>query len=173
MVRHFYPDQQLRKRKRNVLLLAFCWLSGLFYGLVLYLSAGTSFNSLVRRLPFELVSIVCLLAVTALPFLLSLFLVLFSKPLLILPLCWFKALVLSFISCGILQSYDSFGWLFQHMVLFSDWITTPVLYWFWIRILRVSPTFWLDTLLSFILVFLTASLEHSIISPFMACLIDY
>ncbi len=162
-----------RRRKGCRFILAFCWLAGLICGIFIYLSSANSLTSMMRSVLYAPVSIVGLLCVTVLPFLLSAFAVFFFRPVWLLPICFAKAFLFAFISMGIVQDFGSAGWLIRCLLLFSDCIGVPILYWFWMRCLsddrRLSG--WELTWI-FSLVLLVGSVNKSIISPVLAHLIE-
>lgn len=174
MAQCLYPDRPFQSRKACRFILAFFWISGLICGFLVYLSAETSLVPLMHSILSETVSIVSLLCVTALPFLLSIFMVFFSKPWLILPICFCKAFLFSFVSIGILQLYGSAGWLIRFLLLFSDCVTVPFLYWFWLRCLtRTDLFFGCTSAFLLALGFLIGSMDYRIISPVLARLIEF
>ena len=174
MARNFRPNLPHRLRKEARFALAFCWVSGLICGIWVFLTADTSLFFMMRSIPTGALSIVSLLCVTALPFLLSIFMVSISRPFLILPLCFCKALLFSFVSLGIIQVFGSAGWLFQHLLLFSDCAAVPILYLYWLRNMSgANLTFSWETVFFLALGCLSGSVDYRIIMPLLAHLIDF
>ncbi len=174
MAQHFYPDQSRWLRKGSRQVLAFCWISGLICGILVFLTASDSLFPLMRSIPFGTVSIVGVLYASVLPFLLSVFLVLLDRPVLIFLLCFFKAFLLTYLSLGILRHFGSAGWVFQCLLLFSELISTPLLYCFWHRnVARKVVLCWQEASAVLALVILAGSIDFCIISPFLASLIDF
>lgn len=152
--------------------LAFSWISGLICGSVVSVSAGTSLSSLMRGALYASVSIVGVLCVSVLPILFSAYAVFLSNFALLLPVCFTKAFLFSFVSLGISRAFASAGWLMRGLLLYSDWTSLPILYWFWLRSLSSDRpvTLW-ETLLVFALMGLVGSIHFGIISPFLVRLI--
>lgn len=161
-------------RKASSPILACFWTSGLLCGILFFLTAGSSFSSVMHSFPRDTVSIVSLLCITTLPFLLSIYWISISKTWLIFPLCFGRAFLLSYTSIGIIQLFGSAGWLFRCLLLFSSCITAPLLYCFWLRgVCRTKAFSLAETIFILAIVCLIRSLDYRIISPFLACLIEF
>ena len=174
MARFFCLDLSKLWRKGCRFFLACFWLSGILCGVLAFLSAGRTLVSLMRSTLLVPVSIVGMLCVTILPFLLSAFAVSLSKPVFLLPICFGKAFLFAFVSIGILQAFGSAGWMFRWILLFSDCVCVPLLYWFWLRhISGVRSLYGGEAALMCALGLLIGSVNFSIISPFLAGLIDF
>ena len=111
------------------------WIMGLLCGGLLALFADNPAS--LMRMPRHL-SIVGLLLIPLFPFLISAFAVYLSRPRLIYAVCFLKAFC--FCACAVMirTACGSAGWLMQALLLFTDGLTTPVLYWFWLRCLDGS-----------------------------------
>ncbi|MGM9651200.1 MAG: hypothetical protein ACI3VX_04595 [Faecousia sp.] len=174
MARFFCPDLPNLWHKGCRFFLAGFWVSGFLCGILVYLSAGRTLVSLMRSTPMASVSIVGMLCVTTLPFLFSATAVFLSKPVLLLPICFGKAFLFAFVSMGIFQAFGSAGWLFRWLLLFSDCASVPVLYWFWLRhISGDRPLIGWEAAWLCSLAVLTGSIHFSVISPFLAGLIEF
>lgn len=159
-------------RKAYPFFLAFFWLCGLCSGIMAFALADISFFPLMRSFSDCAVSIAGLLWAT-LPFLISAAAVFLVAPWLVYPVCFAKAFLLSFLTCGIYSIFGSAGWLICMLILFGDLVTVPLLYGYWLYALsekglfrKTSVAFALSALL------LVYSLEHRFISPFAAHLIN-
>lgn len=174
MTRFFCSDLPHRWRKGCHFVLAFFWLTGLVSGILVCLSAGDSFVSWMRSTVYWSVSIVGLLFVTIFPFLISAFAVFISRPGLLLPICFCKAFLFSLVSMGTVQAFGSAGWLIRCLLLFSDCVSVPLLYWYWLRFLPGTRTFcgW-ETVAILALGALIGSVDYRIISPFLVHLIKF
>ncbi len=172
MIWRFTYDSLHQRRKAIRRYLAFSFFLGLVCGSLAYLSAGESIIPLMRGVPYAPVSIVGALCVSVFPILFSAYAVFLSNYGLLLPLCFAKAFLFSFVSLGISQAFASAGWLMRILLLFSDWTSFPILYWYWLR--NLSPdsrfNFW-ETVLVCSLVGLLGSIHFGIISPFLVRLI--
>ena len=174
MARFFISGLPYKLRKGYRFVLAFFWIVGLLCGITVYISAEDSLFPVMRSISFHAVSIVSLLCVNLFPFLLSAFAVSSSKTVLMLLICFSKAFLFSFVSLGISQTYGSAGWLIRSMLLFSDCLTTPMLYWFWLRHLPENrPYVGWETFGMSALGILIGSVDYRIISPFLASLIEF
>ena len=97
--------------------------SSLFYDL----------NSLMRGGLLCSVSIVSLLTVSFLPFLFSAFVVAIGLRWLLYPICFLKAFCCSFACTAIHVAFGSAGWLMCFLLAFSDLLTMPMLFLYWLR----------------------------------------
>ncbi len=158
-------------RNRYPLILALCWMLGLTAGTLLYVYSSDAFVSLMRIVPMCNVSIVEATVAAVLPFLFSAFAVFLSRSMLLLTAA-LKACVFAFVSMGLTYSFGEVGWLYRLLLLFSDCMMVPVLYFFWLRQLCDGRRFcWLlftGVMLGYILV---ERLRICIIVPMLASLI--
>lgn len=161
------------QRKAYRCYLAFFWLCGMCCGFLSFYAANKSVLPLMRGTPYVPVSIVRLLCVNLLPFLLSALAVFLSSPMLVLLVCFSKAFVFFFVSLGLCQAFSSAGWLVRFLLLFSDCLSIPVLYFFWLR--RISPDHknrFFEDIWTLLLLAALGSIHACVISPFLACLIE-
>lgn len=160
-------------RKGCRLILAFFWLLGLFCGIFFCRSAGDPLYSLMRSASHCTVSILSLLLGTGLPFLLSAAAVYFSRPVFVLPICFFEAVSFAFISCGVFCAYHTAGWLIRCLLLFSKFVCAPLLYLYWLRYLPGYRKFniW-EPLFLLSLTILIGSFDYRVISPLLVRLIE-
>jgi len=120
-------------RAFSVLTLLFTWISGILFGYFFY---EPSFSSLMRSAVSEPVSIVGLFSCVILPLLCSCFFLVMKQPVLILIVCFVKAVSFGF-SCGMLaQLFTSAAWLVRFLFLFSDSCFSIILLFLWLR--RIS-----------------------------------
>ena len=174
MVRFFRCKILQSPRRVYAVFLAFALLLGVILGSLCSGFAEPVLFLLMRTAAESRVSIVCLLPVMLLPIFLSAFAVSSSKTVLMLLICFSKAFLFSFVSLGISQTYGSAGWLIRSMLLFSDCLTTPMLYWFWLRHLPENrPYVGWETFGMSALGILIGSVDYRIISPFLASLIEF
>ena len=128
------------RRNANTAFLAACFLTGLILGI--RMSHGVDFSvSLMRGALSSTVSIVRLLSVLLLPLLFSALAVFFSKPQLLYPIAFLKAFVFSFVSAGICTGFGSAGWLARPLIMFSDSLSLPMLWLYWLRHIPGRRTF--------------------------------
>lgn len=120
------------RRKTNVLILAACFLAGLILGIRMSHRAEFSF-SLMHGALDRAVSIVHLLSVLLLPILFSALAVYFSKPRLLYGIAFLKAFVFAFVSAGVSAGFGNAGWLVRWLLMFSDSLSLPLLWLYWLR----------------------------------------
>ena len=106
---------------------------GLISGMVLALTSGDSFLSLMRMVPLDHVSIVSLSFVLCFPFLLCFLAVLLSISWLLPIICFAKSLSFSCISLGMLTAFGGAGWLIRTLMMFGHILTFPLLICFCLR----------------------------------------
>jgi len=124
-------------------------------------------------MPYGAMSIVGALCLAILPFLLSIFGLCFSDPLL-LGLCFFRALLYGFVSVAVVRQFGSAGWLFHSLVMFRSCMTLPVLYFFWLRnLFGKNPYFLFQSLFVLSYGVLAGSLDYRIISSVLAGLLSH
>lgn len=126
----------------------------------------------MRSAPAGTVSIVSLLYVTTLPFLISAAAVYFS-PFALFTACFGKAFLFAFTAVAISGAYIYDGWLVARLILFSDLVLLPGLYFLWLRLLPVQGRMsglGLAAMIAFAV--LVSSVDYQIISPCLAVLIN-
>lgn len=173
MARFLLRISDQNQRKYPIFVLAFIWCSGIIFGVGSYLYAGDSFASLMRMAAGRNVSIVNLLISSMLPFLFSAFAVYLHCPQLLAVLCFLKAWLFGFVSCGVLTSFGSAGWLVWLMMMFSDIFCLIPLWWYWISQFRSANRVHGTQLAGCLAaVLLIVSLDYSFISPLLVNLIE-
>lgn len=130
MARFMHSFNTSTFRRRNILL-AMSWTFGLGSGALAFRYGGDHIVSLMPSLLSSRLSIVGLAASALLPFLFSVFAVYFSAPLLLIVVCFAKAFLFAYISCGIHGCFVEAGWLVHWLALFVDAFSIPVLYLYW------------------------------------------
>ena len=163
-------------RKWSCWILAFSWVFGLISGMAACCYAERTLTSWMRRSVYGTVSISGLLLVNILPVLLSALAVFLSSPVLLLVLCVCKAFLSGFVSLGVLVSFGSAGWLYRRLFLFSDCLILPVLYGYWLQCLNVENRkihLYLHTLFTLAVASGVFFTDFYVISPYLACLIDF
>lgn len=172
MARFLYHGQPLFWRKGSLYFLAFSWFSGLVCGIATFSSAAAFLIPQMRGSLYGSASIVSLLCVTCLPFLFSAFAVYLSKPQFLLLICFCKAFCFGFVHLGVQLAFGSAGWLLRWLLCFSDSVTAPLLYLYWLRHLDGFRDFsGLEAAFFLSLAVLCASFDFVKISPFLADLI--
>ena len=108
-----------------------------------------------------------------LPFLLSVACIAFSLPAMVIPVCFVKAVVFGFCSCGTLLVFGSSGWLIRFFLLFTDSCTLLPMLWFWLRHIDGSKlSLKRDIVICFSLFVLLCAFDYFIISPYLMMLMN-
>lgn len=153
--------------------LACSWISGLLAGQFLFLRADASVYVVMRSAFYRPVSIVGLFFTTVIPFVVSAFAVSFSKPWLLVPLCFARSLLFSYIVLGMAMSYGASGWLIRWLLLFSQCVAVSLEYWYWRHCVSGERGLDFPVFLFLIsLVFLIVSLDYCLMMPFGAHFLD-
>lgn len=171
--RYLNFDLSAWRCKKPIFVLACAYFIGLFSGVLISMSASDALVSTMRAAVFGRVSIFGLLSTILLPLLFSAFAVYISRPVLLIPIAFFKAFLFSFLGMGILAAFGSAGWLVRCLLMFSDILTMPLLWWYWIRSSSNQGTCQRSSLVCAAAVCLIGSLDYCVISPFLANLISY
>ena len=161
-------------RKNCNFFLACSWMSGLLAGQFLLLRADTSVYGLLRSAVSQPTSIAGLFVTAVIPFVLYSIAVFFSRPWLLVLLCFTRSLIFSYIVLGIAVSFWTSSWLIRWIFLFSQCTSVSLEYWYWRHCLSGEHGF--DVIVFILLisiVFLIVSLDYGIVLPFGARLLDY
>lgn len=159
-------------RRNPRMILAICFISGLTFGAAFSVSA----DSMAQLIPAALSapgSLTGLLSAALLPFLLSALVVFMGRPLFLLPIAFCKAFLAGFLGCSILQFYGSAGLLVRGLLLFSECVTLPALYYYWYR--HLSPkhrSVPLTTAASVCVAVLAGTIDYCFVSPFLTAVIS-
>ena len=161
-----------RFRKDRLRALAFLWICGLALGT---LTAAFSADGLIHRMYSCLstpVSIVCLLTVMLIPVAVSAFCVLVRKPFLLFFVSFLKAFSLSYHAFILCLCFDCAGWILLPLLFFSDLVSSVILWMFWIGSLRLGPRDLVYRVIpTFAAVFLTCSVDCSLVYPFLGAVL--
>lgn len=156
------------------LLLGLLWVVGLLFGFLLANHLSEAVFTMMRMAAQTPVSIVGLIIVIYFPLFLSVVALKISKPVLILPIAFFKALLYGFSTAAIMISFRDSGWLVVRLLLFSETIMVVVLLWFWFRNLyRRTNTFRKDIIVCFLIATLVFFADIYAVSPFLVSLFHY
>lgn len=158
--------------KESIFRLACSFLLGLLSGGCIFTLTSDSFSSLMRGAAFGSMSIISLLSVLLLPFLFSAFAVYVRQSWLLMPISFLKAFFFSFLYVGLSCTFGGAGWLVRTMLMFSDILTLPVLWWFWLKLLQwEGQGFYRQFLLPMAVEIAIACFDFSMVSPWAAQLI--
>ena len=126
----------------------------------------------MRSCLYGSVSIVRLLSVTALPFLISALAVMLSCQWLVFVTAFAEGFAAFFTATGIICAFGGAGWLLWLFLCFTEVVSLPVLYWYFMCCLNKQEGLWqLQSLLAGALLFLAGSIDFCLIAPFLADLI--
>ena len=133
MRQSFFSSQIKVFRNSQQYFLAFSWILGFIFGIVLSYLSSESVFLLMCSVSYSAASIVTLLITSFLPFLITIVAVFCSFPSLVRCVCFLQAFLLSFISLGIRSSISYAGWAVSSLLLADRWLCTLCLYRFWLR----------------------------------------
>lgn len=157
---------------RAIAKLVFAVVAGLLSGSCLSLNADSYAYAAMLSASGYRVSFGGLIAVLILPVVFSLFAVYTSQVWLIYLTGFIKAFLSSFIGTGLILSSGDSGWLLRMLLMFSDFVSLPVLCWLWMHISTHGRS---SNLRSTAIVFLVMGgigfMDYYYISPFLANLI--
>ena len=143
--------------------LAFSFLFGLVSGVLACCGCGPEFASLMRGLPSDTVSIVGLILCLTFPFLLS-FTSWVLNPWLLFPVCFCRAFLFGLVHGGIVLFWDAGGWLLRWLIIFSDCLSLPLLYCFWLSCLG-NRVFFRRIFVSLTLIMIIGTVDFYLIWP--------
>ena len=125
----------LSRSASRCLSLILCWVSGLFSG---YCFGNLFSVSLTRSALYTPVSVVGLFVCVFLPLFLTYLSVITDKPIIILIVCFIKAVAYGFCGMLIFRIYNTASWIIQVLFQFSDSCYCIVLLYLWFRRLCVD-----------------------------------
>lgn len=117
----------------NRYLLISFWFVGLLFGLYFTSDTSVSSVSLMRSVTQDRLSFIGLFLMFTFPFFISAALFRLSKPLLILPIIFFKAFTYSCCLYSVMFAYGEAGWLVRWLLLFSESCIIVLFIWYCIR----------------------------------------
>ena len=152
-------------------LLALFWAAGLLLGAIFSLSADTLLLPTMRTALFGSMSISGLLASLLLPLLFTAFAVYISQPILILLIAFLKAFLFSFTAMGLLMTFGASAWLIRILLMFSETLTLPLLWWLWMYLLSENCMVRYGTIPVGLAIVLFGCVDYTFIGPFLAALL--
>lgn len=164
MARFLYHHFQREARRKSWFPLAFFFIMGLTSSGILYICADSSCFLSMDGLLSASISIVGLASVWFVPFLFSAFAVYFGHRWLLLPIAFGKAFSVTWIALCICRTYGSGAWVALSILMFSDWLSLPLLWMFWLSgYCAHRAPHWLCYLLLFLLI---GCVDFFLIAPF-------
>ena len=119
--------------RKQQLLLMMSWILGLGFGGLAFDYGKDHIVSLMPLVPSSQLSIVGLCTSAFVPYLFSVFAVYVSVPRMLIPICFGKAFLYAYVSCGVWAAFGQAGWLIHWLLLFVDTMSLPVLLLYWLR----------------------------------------
>lgn len=171
MSTNFLTSRSVLKCNQSLCIFALFAVCSAGLGVLFAATAGNHYFLLMRKASSCFVSIVDLAVTVLLPFFVSVFIVIHSKPWLAYIICGIWIFSLSSTCYGICCSFGAAGCLIQGMMQFPDICLTPVLIWLTMR--RLAGKFCGRICIycsAFALVI--GMIDYCLISPFLANLID-
>ena len=161
-------------KNRHRLILAACWLLGLYAGYTFLSHTSVSSVSLMLLVAENRMSIVGRLLFLVLPFVITAVSLRYSKPFFVFLFIFLKAFCFSWCAYGLTVAFLDAGWLVRWLLLFSDSCSVVLLLWFLFR----NPVATGTSLRSDLLFCTTASVaigcvDFCFISPFAEMLINH
>ena len=170
-LRLFMSVFQCRTPRRT---LAVLWTFGALAGSYISLSADKLLASTMHSALESGLSITGLLTMLFFPLLFTAFAVFIPRLGLLYPVVFLKAFLFSYTGAGLLFSLNSSGWLLWFLLMFSEMLILPVLWFLWLQI--ASGRFRLalySALPAVFIAFLTGFLDYSLVAPFLADLVTF
>lgn len=143
------------------------WLAGLFLGCQCAGKVHPYIFSLIYGAVTAPVSIAAAFIVCLIPFLLSYIALHYLPRFVILLFILVKGFAFSFVSVMMITAFGPIGWLMRFFLMFSELLSIPVFFFYWIRNRTVSHTLSLISLLLSI-----GSIYYFVVLPFWVRLID-
>ena len=156
----------VKSQQRLALYFSLAWLAGLSAGVLVTAQSSTIHNTLTQSLSYSRLSVVGFLASLVAPFLLSAIFFRMSLFGLVIPLIFGKAFSYSRCVCLLMISFPGAGWLLCRLLVFSDFIVTVLLLWYWFRGLdQKNNRRQIDLLLCLVIALAIGCIDCCVISP--------
>ena len=138
MVYSVYPESYPNIRRTSARFLAFSFLIGFVCGLYAGLQMDEALFPLMCGMVVDSVSIVRLIGMLLIPFVISTS-AFWIDPAFLFPICFVRAFLFAFVHLCLLGYYGESGYVLRWLLLISDSLCLPVLYFFWHRIFSGHP----------------------------------
>lgn len=159
--------------KLSTFLLALSWVAGLLLGVCSAFSASSFLVPMMRESIGCSVSIPGLLVAAFLPFLFSIYAVYLSEPWFLLIISTLKAFCFGFCACGVSLAFGHCSWLVRFLFLFTDVFSIPVLYWYWVKHIKIeTKPIVQETLVCMGFVACFVAIDYCFVAPFLVSLIE-
>ena len=157
--------------KLSVLLLAFSFGSGLLLGSVASAGAHAVFSGSREALARCIGGSALIPGV--LPLLFSGLAVYIKRPVLLIPVAFWKALFFSYVASGMIAAWGSAGWLMCILAMFGSFSGLSVLWWYWLRHIGGEGFSGRMFFLALGAMILLSWLDLVLISPFLTNILIY
>ena len=169
MDRFFRLSLPVTWRKYAVPYLASSWILGLILGI--WAARYADFDLSGLQDSFRYYTPISILSVALFPVLISVLVVFIERSWLLPVIGFLKAFGFAYVSSLLTRNFGSAGWLIQLLVMFSDCISLPFLWWFWCRLLKSAQQISFSGILPVTLVAIAiGALDFRVISPFLSTL---
>ena len=169
-----FPSYERKKQYVFKLLQAFIWILGIVLGFGFSFQTTVYTSSLMLSAANCRLSIVGLLFVLIFPFLISFVLFRLFKPLLVLPILFFKAFSFSCCVFSIVLAFGDAGWLARWLLVFSNSLAVVIYIRFCLRhAAGDNETLKRDFIISLVSVTAIGCIDYFIISPFALMLFNH
>ena len=171
MLTNFQTSCNLQECRQNMCMFALCSVFSAGLGAWFAGTSGNTYILLMRMAASRPVSIAGSAVSVLLPFLVSLFIIVHSKPWLVYFICGIRIFLFSAAARALDCAFGSAGWLVRLMLQMTDLCLIPVLIWFSLLSLVRKPT---KHVMTCCILFAAAigMLDYCVISPFLANLIN-
>ena len=170
-IKEFSTAPFLQECRKSWLFLALSCLIGAVSGVLIADAVGYSYLHLMRTAVRSPVSIVGTAVSVWIPFMVSLFLIVHSKPWLVCLICTLYIATFTVTGFAVAISFERAGWLVRGLVQFSDLCLMPVL--LYCAVCRLHDGLSRRTILFCVLFAISIGMiDYSLISPFLANLIE-
>lgn len=156
------------RKNKSLFVLLLIWAFGLFAGIYFYILVKPPIFLQMRSVIFQPVSIVGLIFSLFLPLLCTYVAVSLNKPIIILIVCFFKAVAFGFTYSWISVLFGSASWLVRLLFMFSDYCFLHVLFALWIQFSSKHHDFKAyDFCFSILLALIVTAADYLLVSPFV------
>lgn len=154
------------------IVLSLLWIYGLFLGALLSFSADSLLSSTMLSVIDGRLSIISFLSALLLPLFFTVLAVYISQPVVIFLLIFMKAFLFSFVGIGLLNSFDSSAWLLRCLLMFSDSLLLPILWWIWLQSFSNDrQAVFRFSILAAAGILLIGCIDYTLVAPFLDALI--
>ena len=153
--------------------LSIAFILGLCFGIYLATESESIFRQVLPGIISASTSLPAAAVGVAIPLLLSMACITCSWPAMVILVCFIKAVVFAYCSCGTLLFFGSGGWLVRFLLLFTDSCMLAPMLWFCLRHIDGSKlSIKRDIAICFLLFVLFFVFDYFVISPYLMMLMN-